>query len=134
MNHVNASPGGSGATTRSDGSDDSGPALCRRWTLDETSPGSHDCVAASVGRGFMQGVSAQTALVTGGAAGLGAVIVRTLASGGNRVVIADRDLNAARDLAGEVERAGGWAGAVAVGLSTEPSVRACSRPWPSLDH
>ena len=51
------------------------------------------------------------ALVTGGAAGIGAAIVRRLAAGGARVAVLDRDGDAARALADEV---GGHAIAVDV--------------------
>lgn len=69
-------------------------------------------------------MSAMTAVVTGGAAGLGAVIVRTLASAGYHVVIVDRDLDGARGLAREVEHAGGRASPLRADLAAETSVRA----------
>jgi 3-oxoacyl-[acyl-carrier protein] reductase len=46
------------------------------------------------------------AVVTGGAMGIGAAICRSLAEAGNRVVIADRDTNAARKTAAEMEASG----------------------------
>src|SRR5215831_9762808 len=48
------------------------------------------------------GIAGRTVLVTGGAKGIGAAIVRALAGEGARVVIVDRDADAARALASEV--------------------------------
>lgn len=50
----------------------------------------------------MQRFTGKTAIVTGGANGIGAAIVRRLASEGANVVIADREGEAAQALAGEV--------------------------------
>lgn len=47
-------------------------------------------------------VEGRTALVTGGASGIGAACARILAQAGARVVVADRDEEAARRLAGEL--------------------------------
>jgi L-fucose dehydrogenase len=48
------------------------------------------------------GIAGRSVLVTGGAKGIGAAIVRALAAEGARVVIVDRDSDAARALAGEI--------------------------------
>jgi 2-dehydro-3-deoxy-L-rhamnonate dehydrogenase (NAD+) len=50
-------------------------------------------------------LSGQTAIVTGGGAGIGEAISRRLAAAGARVVIADRDVNAAADTAASISEA-----------------------------
>src|SRR5690625_7862421 len=50
----------------------------------------------------MTTLDGKRAVVTGGASGIGAACARALASAGARVVIADRDEGAARDLATEL--------------------------------
>jgi 3-oxoacyl-[acyl-carrier protein] reductase len=54
----------------------------------------------------------RTALVTGGSAGIGEAVARTLAREGSRVVIASRNLPEAERVAGEIRAAGGEASAV----------------------
>lgn len=65
--------------------------------------------------------TAKSAIVTGGASGIGAAIVRQLAKAGAKVLVADLDLAAAEALAAEVKAAGGTAEAfkVDVGQATE---------------
>jgi NAD(P)-dependent dehydrogenase (short-subunit alcohol dehydrogenase family) len=65
----------------------------------------------------------RTAIVTGGASGLGEATVARLAAGGARVVVADVDEPAARRVAGAVSRAGGAAEAIAVDVTDEDDVR-----------
>lgn len=79
----------------------------------------------------------KVAIVTGGASGIGAGIVCMLAEAGAMVVIADRDLDAARRESAALTAAGLRADAVHVDLADEPSiVRACAQvvrdhgtPW-----
>jgi len=66
---------------------------------------------------------ADTAIVTGAASGLGAVIARTLARAGSRVVVADRDAVAAGELLDELERAGLAATFVQTDVSEADQVR-----------
>jgi len=63
----------------------------------------------------------KSAIVTGGASGIGAAIVRQLARAGARVLVADLDMSAAEAIAAEVKAAGGVAEAhkVDVGKATE---------------
>ena len=61
----------------------------------------------------------KTALVTGGARGIGLAIVRTLTAHGVRVMIADRDYAAARDAAAAID---GDCGAVAMDVTDRASV------------
>jgi meso-butanediol dehydrogenase / (S,S)-butanediol dehydrogenase / diacetyl reductase len=66
-------------------------------------------------------LSGRRALVTGGARGIGAAIVRALARAGVRVAIADLDLGAARSLAGAV---GGGAAAFEIDVRDRTSTQA----------
>lgn len=59
----------------------------------------------------------KTAIVTGGASGIGAAIVRQLARGGAAVIVADLDLEAATTLAGEIAREGGTAHAFEIDVA-----------------
>lgn len=70
----------------------------------------------------MTRISAGVAVVTGGAQGIGAGIVRRLAADGVPVVVADRDLEAATATALAVEAAGGQAAAVHVDVADPASV------------
>ena len=65
----------------------------------------------------------KTAIVTGGASGIGAAIVDLLAEEGAAVAVADLDLEAARDKAGAVTDAGARAWAVEVDVADEASIR-----------
>jgi meso-butanediol dehydrogenase / (S,S)-butanediol dehydrogenase / diacetyl reductase len=65
----------------------------------------------------------RTAIVTGGASGLGELTVARLAAAGARVVVADVDELAAQRVAGAVAKAGGAAEAVAADVTSEDDVR-----------
>lgn len=66
----------------------------------------------------------RVAIVTGGARGIGAAVVATLAASGARVVVADIDEPGAQAVAGEVVAAGGEASAIPVDLADEWSIAA----------
>ena len=66
----------------------------------------------------------RVAIVTGGGRGIGAATVRRFAGDGAAVVIADVDEEPAREVAGEVEHAGGRALAVGCDVSRRSSVEA----------
>jgi NAD(P)-dependent dehydrogenase (short-subunit alcohol dehydrogenase family) len=70
----------------------------------------------------MRGLQGRTAIVTGGASGLGRSIVMRLAEEGVGVTVADIDVTAAERLADEISRAGGHAMAVHVDVSDESAV------------
>jgi NAD(P)-dependent dehydrogenase (short-subunit alcohol dehydrogenase family) len=55
----------------------------------------------------MSEFSGKVALVTGGASGIGEAVVKELANGGARVVVADRDKPGIERVVNEVKRAGG---------------------------
>ncbi|MEV0669091.1 SDR family oxidoreductase [Mycobacterium sp. NPDC050441] len=59
-----------------------------------------------------QSVSGKIAVITGGASGIGAALAARLAGEGAEVWIADRQTDAARDLAGRLEASGGTAHAI----------------------
>jgi NAD(P)-dependent dehydrogenase (short-subunit alcohol dehydrogenase family) len=65
----------------------------------------------------------RTAIVTGGASGLGEATVARLAAGAARVVVADVDEPAARRVADAVTKAGGAAEAVGVDVTQDGEVR-----------
>ena len=79
----------------------------------------------------------RAALVTGAAKGIGLGIATLLAQGGANVIVADVDIAAAEQTAGELTRAGHTARAVAIDLRDEASiVRGCGEavthfgtPW-----
>lgn len=72
----------------------------------------------------MKGIRGKAAVVMGGAGGLGAACAARLLEEGARVVLADRDLDRARQVAGEL---GGGVEAVAVEMAQEASVAAAVR-------
>src|SRR2546430_12990283 len=65
----------------------------------------------------------RTAIVTGGASGLGEATVARLAAAGGRVVVADVDQPAAQRVPGAVVKAGGTAEAVPVHATNEDDAR-----------
>ena len=66
----------------------------------------------------------RVAIVTGGGRGIGAATVRRFAQDGAAVVIADHDEEPARELAAEIQKAGGQALAVGCDVSQRGSVEA----------
>ncbi|MFE3434470.1 SDR family NAD(P)-dependent oxidoreductase [Streptomyces sp. NPDC059171] len=66
----------------------------------------------------------RTALVTGGASGIGLALARRLAAGGAAVVVADYDEESARKAAAELESTGVRAAAVAMDVTAPASVEA----------
>ena len=66
----------------------------------------------------------RTAIVTGGARGIGAAVARRLASDGLQVAVLDLDEAGAKATAAEIVEAGGKAIAIAVNVSDEDGVRA----------
>lgn len=69
-------------------------------------------------------LAGRVAIVTGGARGIGAATVSTLAADGAAVVVADIDLDGATAVAEEAANAGGTATALAVDLADEASIAA----------
>lgn len=69
-------------------------------------------------------LTAKTAIVTGGASGIGAAIARGLAAEGANVVIADLNLDAGQDVADSIVRSGGAAAAARLDVADRDSVRA----------
>lgn len=69
------------------------------------------------------GLNGRVAVVTGGARGIGAAIVRALAAEGCKVAVCDRDLAPARELADEIEAGGAGATALQVDVSSRAAVR-----------
>lgn len=65
----------------------------------------------------------KTAMVTGAGSGIGAEIARRLAAGGAKVIVADVNEDAARDVARQIEEAGGTAAAVRQDVGDAESVR-----------
>lgn len=71
-----------------------------------------------------QEFAGRTALVTGGASGIGLALAHRLAAGGASVVVADYDGAGARKAAAELENAGAEAAAVAMDVTDAASVEA----------
>ena len=71
---------------------------------------------------MMRGLKDRSVIVTGGANGIGAAIVRRLAEEGCHVGIFDLDMASAEKVAGEVKSAGGKASAHAVDISNYEAV------------
>jgi NAD(P)-dependent dehydrogenase (short-subunit alcohol dehydrogenase family) len=67
-------------------------------------------------------LNSKHAIVTGGGSGLGAEICRLYAAEGAAVTVADRDVDNAKQVAQEIEQAGGRALAVAVDVADEGQV------------
>ena len=70
----------------------------------------------------MENLHEKTAIVTGGARGLGEQICRVLAAEGVHVVVADIREDAAKSVAADIERSGGRASVVGVDLTSEQEV------------
>lgn len=66
----------------------------------------------------------QTALVTGGASGIGASVAQMLAAGGARVVVADRDRSGADEIVERITNNGGAATALEVNVADAIEVEA----------
>jgi len=69
-------------------------------------------------------MSSRTAIVTGGASGIGAAIASRLAADGNMVAVFDLDGEAAATMAAELERAGGKSVGLAVDVTDRAAVDA----------
>ncbi|MET9920537.1 SDR family NAD(P)-dependent oxidoreductase [Streptomyces sp. NPDC006435] len=69
-----------------------------------------------------QEFTGRTALVTGGASGIGLAVAHRLAAGGASVVVADHDEAAAREAVADLENAGARAAAVAMDVTDPASV------------
>jgi NAD(P)-dependent dehydrogenase (short-subunit alcohol dehydrogenase family) len=74
--------------------------------------------------GELLSLDGRTALVTGGASGIGESIARLLAGAGAHVVIGDIDTEGAAEVAGEIESAGHSAAAIGMDVTSEVSARA----------
>ncbi|MEU0834367.1 SDR family NAD(P)-dependent oxidoreductase [Streptomyces sp. NPDC005969] len=71
-----------------------------------------------------QEFAGRTALITGGASGIGLALAHRLAAGGAAVVVADYDVENARKAVAELENAGAKAAAVAMDVTDPASVEA----------
>lgn len=70
----------------------------------------------------MRGLELKTILAVGGAGTIGTSTCERLAREGAAVVVTDRDIGAARDLASRISRTGGRAAALAIDVTDEESV------------
>lgn len=70
----------------------------------------------------MQGIEGKTAIVTGSGSGIGRASAHALSKAGAQVVVADINLDGAKETVAEIEANGGTAHAVAVDVSDEASV------------
>ncbi|MCW1969015.1 MAG: 2-hydroxycyclohexanecarboxyl-CoA dehydrogenase [Anaerolineae bacterium] len=70
----------------------------------------------------MRGLTNKVVIVTGGAGGIGSAICRRFAEEGAIVAVLDINLQAAQDLAGQIEQNGGKASAFTVDLADQNSV------------
>jgi 3-oxoacyl-[acyl-carrier protein] reductase len=85
----------------------------------------------------MRGLTGRVALVTGAGAGIGAAVAARLAAEGAAVAVVDREADAAREVAGEIEKRGGRAIGIAADV-TQPedvaiAVEEASRLGPALN-
>src|SRR5687767_10551582 len=80
--------------------------------------------------------SGKAALVTGGGSGIGAAVARQLGAAGAKVLVADRNLEGAEDVAASINAAGGTAVAhevdVADAIEVEAMVDAALRAFGGL--
>src|SRR3954471_15837340 len=72
---------------------------------------------------FRREASGKTAIITGGASGIGAALARALAAGGADVVIADRQTDLAETIADGLRSAGGAATAMELDVRELASMR-----------
>jgi 3-oxoacyl-[acyl-carrier protein] reductase len=71
------------------------------------------------------GIRNHIAIVTGAGRGIGAAIAKSLAQEGCQVVVCDKDLEPAREVAKQIGEAGGAAQALAVDVADKVSVKRC---------
>lgn len=71
------------------------------------------------------GIRDQIAIVTGAGRGIGAAIARALAQEGSQVIVCDRDIAPAQDVAAAIVKAGGKALALRVDVCDAESAKSC---------
>src|SRR5690348_16976336 len=69
-------------------------------------------------------------LITGAGSGIGAGVARELAEAGHRIIATDMEIAAARGTADEIRGSGGNADAIALDVTSDPSVEAMVRDLP----
>jgi 3-oxoacyl-[acyl-carrier protein] reductase len=74
----------------------------------------------------MNSSNGRTAIVTGGAGGIGVGVARRLAADGFAVAVVDLEDGAGKRAAAEIEQSGGRAVAVAVDVTDEQAVQAAA--------